>query len=66
MNIKIKEFIYKFLEKYIFIYKAAADGWIVKYSSRNKIEFSNNIKNIPPQLSESTNFISYYNKKIVK
>lgn len=59
-----KEIIYKFLKKYIFIYKAAADGWRIKYYTKNKIGFYNNINSISKSLLNQKNFESNYNLKI--
>lgn len=61
MNDYCKEIIYKFLKKYMFVYKAAADGWRIKYHNRNKISFYNNINNIPQSLTNQNVFKSYYN-----
>ena len=33
------EHILKFLYKYLFIYKAVSNGWIVRYVGGNKYEF---------------------------
>jgi hypothetical protein len=63
-----KKHIFKFLEKYLFIFKAAADGWRVKYHTKNNISLYNNInsikKNKNDHLLEPHNFINYYRCKI--
>lgn len=61
MNNNYKEIIYKFLKKYIFAYKAAADGWRIKYHNKNKISFYNNINTISNSLKKKDYFKSYYN-----
>lgn len=48
----------RFLTKYLFILKAAADGWRVKYLGGDKFEFHkessqiSNLENVPPSCSE--------------
>lgn len=61
-----KEVIYKFIQKYFFIYKAAADGWRIKYHTRNKISFYNNINSISKSLLNNKNFIKYYSNTNTK
>lgn len=42
MNIKVmisKSVVLNFLYKYLFIYKAVSNGWIVRYIGCNKFEF---------------------------
>jgi len=58
-----KENVYKFLERYLFIYNAAADGWIVTYHNKNKIELRNNINETNPNLLDKNYFVSYYKSK---
>ena len=60
-----KDVIYKFLKKYIFIYKAAADGWRIKYHTKNKISFYNNINSIAKPLLDTNFFESYYNYNFI-
>lgn len=58
-----KEVIYKFIQKYFFIYKAAADGWRIKYYTKNKIAFYNNINSISKPLINKKKFETYYTIK---
>lgn len=58
-----KEIILKFLRKYFFVYKAAADGWRIKYHNKNQISFYNNINKIHKPLSNINYFTSYYDSK---
>lgn len=44
-----KNIIYKFLKKYIFVYKAAANGWRTKYHTKNKISFYHDINSDPDE-----------------
>lgn len=58
-----KDYVYKFLERYLFIYNAIADGWRVKYYNKNKIILYNNIDKINPNFLNTDYLISYYKKK---
>jgi hypothetical protein len=58
-----KEYVYKFLERYLFIYNAIADGWRVKYYDKNKIILYNNVNNINKDFLNTEYFISYYKNK---
>lgn len=59
-----KNNVYKFLERYLFIYNAAADGWIVIYHNKNNIELRNNINElVDKRLLDKDYFISYYKSK---
>ena len=58
-----KDYVYKFLERYLFIYNAIADGWRVKYYNKNKIILYNNIDKINQNLLNKEFFISYYKKR---
>ena len=58
-----KEYVYKFLERYLFIYNAIADGWRVKYYNKNKIVLYNNVNNINKDLLNTEYFVSYYKNK---
>ncbi len=60
---KYKEYIYKFLEKYLFIFNAIADGWRVKYKNKDQIVLCNNIDNIDNKLLDTDFFISKYKSK---
>ena len=50
----------KFIEKYLFIFKVAAEGWRVKRISKNKYEFINNINKVKKPLLDASFFINYY------
>jgi hypothetical protein len=64
LSYKYRNHIYKFLEKYLFIFCAVADGWCIKYRSQNKIELKKNINEIVNKNFLDTNyFISYYKNK---
>lgn len=39
MTVRIHHVLLKFLKKYLFILKAAADGWRVRYIGGNQFEF---------------------------
>jgi hypothetical protein len=58
-----KEYVYKFLERYLFIYNAIADGWRVKYYDKNKIILYNNVNNINKDFLNTEYFVSYYKNK---
>lgn len=58
-----KDYVYKFLERYLFIYNAIADGWRVKYYDKNKIILYHNIDKINPNFLNTDYLISYYKKK---
>lgn len=58
-----KDYVYKFLERYLFIFNAIADGWRVKYYNKNKIILYHNIDKINPNLLNTEYLISYYKKK---
>ena len=37
--------VWKFIRKYLFIFKAVSEGWIVRYIGGDKFEFYNSKKN---------------------
>jgi hypothetical protein len=60
---RYREYVYKFLERYLFIYNAIADGWRVKYYNKNKIVLYNNVNDINKDLLNTEYFVSYYKNK---
>ncbi len=55
-------YIFNFLKKYLFIYKAIADGWRVKCLSNKKFAFYNNINRA--KLLHPIDFLEKYNSSI--
>ena len=55
-----KKYILKFLYKYLFIFKCASDGWTIRYITKDKITFYNNINTINPDLLETNAFLTKY------
>lgn len=51
-----------FLCKYLFIFRAASDGWTISYIGGNQFEFYNKISNIQKMLSK----YKYNNKMLSK
>lgn len=39
MTMRLRDLLFNFIKKYIFILKAAADGWRIRYIGGNQFEF---------------------------
>jgi hypothetical protein len=57
-----KDYILKFLFKYLFIFKCASDGWTIRYINKDKMTFYNNINNTT--LLDTGSFLNYYKPRL--
>ena len=55
-----KQYVLKFLQKYLFIFKTVSDGWTVRYKNKDNVIIYNNIKDVDKKLLNSNNFIAHY------
>jgi len=60
MHSSYKQYILKFLQKYLFIFKTVSEGWTVKYKNKDNVIIYNNIENVDKKFLNVDNFISHY------